>query len=480
MMQIRIRLIATNVLVSLAILGTACLAVTQGIYKFSLESARKQLFSLGAEANRMVREDILSFEDMRDPEAALSSVASYFADQVYLASRLHAIVYGRSGNFLASDGSVDASEGSYAGLAMESVEKNAQGIAFSSVNGANHYVLFAPLRDEQNMPFGVVAVFYPIRSTEQTVNLVLMSFAATALVIAFVAAFFCNFVYEGIFRPIRQLSYYLRQMPEQSRAEPPSIAYKGNDEIRSLIDSVSLVACQINSAADEAKAERANVASVISAIQDAVVAINLSGDPMITNEKFSEFFPSDTDYFAVVGRIDEVVKRVEQTNTVVNAEFEYDGRCFLVTAVPVPSQEESAIADIKYVTTIKKMEQSQQKFVSSVSHELRTPLTTINGYIDLLERRGTGDPEVTKKALATTKSEIARLLRMVNELLSLNTYQSAEFDLIFTNIDPDDLIAEAVSQMNIKAEENGIYVLYSRIPLPEIRGDRDRIKQVLI
>jgi signal transduction histidine kinase len=98
----------------------------------------------------------------------------------------------------------------------------------------------------------------------------------------------------------------------------------------------------------------------------------------------------------------------------------------------------------------------------------------------MLQRRGTGDSTLTEKALSTTKSEAQRLLRLVNDIMNMNHYSNIEFDLIFSNIDPDELISEAVSQMNVKADELKIFVSYNRMNLPEIIGDRDRLKQVLI
>ena len=55
----------------------------------------------------------------------------------------------------------------------------------------------------------------------------------------------------------------------------------------------------------------------------------------------------------------------------------------------------------------------QQRFVNDVSHELRTPLTIIRGYIDILERYGTEDPELLKEAVSSIKNSAQNMQNLV-------------------------------------------------------------------
>ncbi len=62
---------------------------------------------------------------------------------------------------------------------------------------------------------------------------------------------------------------------------------------------------------------------------------------------------------------------------------------------------------------------TQQQFVADTSHELRTPLTTISGNLQLLQHaRDVGTPECAE-ILADTRDEVARMSRLVRDLLLL-------------------------------------------------------------
>ncbi len=63
--------------------------------------------------------------------------------------------------------------------------------------------------------------------------------------------------------------------------------------------------------------------------------------------------------------------------------------------------------------------QSQRRFVADASHELRTPLTTVRGNIELLRRAPPLPAQEREEILADTVGEVDRLIRLVNQLLTL-------------------------------------------------------------
>ena len=61
----------------------------------------------------------------------------------------------------------------------------------------------------------------------------------------------------------------------------------------------------------------------------------------------------------------------------------------------------------------------QQQFVSDASHELRTPIQAIEGHLSLIKRWGKNDPQVLEESIDTSLSEVARMKKMIEELLDL-------------------------------------------------------------
>lgn len=62
---------------------------------------------------------------------------------------------------------------------------------------------------------------------------------------------------------------------------------------------------------------------------------------------------------------------------------------------------------------------AQTRFVADASHELRTPLTTIRGNLALLDRHPPLPPEDQREVLEDTLAETNRLIRLVQDLLTL-------------------------------------------------------------
>jgi signal transduction histidine kinase len=118
---------------------------------------------------------------------------------------------------------------------------------------------------------------------------------------------------------------------------------------------------------------------------------------------------------------------------------------------------------------------SQQRFLADVSHELRTPLTVIKGNVDLMRRMKEADEE----SLTSIDQEAGRLTRLVGGLLMLAQAESGKLALNFAPIELDLLLTEVFTEMQILAR-NKVNVHLNDIDQVVIKGDRDRLKQVLL
>jgi two-component system, OmpR family, sensor kinase len=118
---------------------------------------------------------------------------------------------------------------------------------------------------------------------------------------------------------------------------------------------------------------------------------------------------------------------------------------------------------------------SQQRFLADVSHELRTPLTVIKGNADLMRRMKLFDEE----SLSSIDEEAGRLTRLVGGLLLLTQADSGKLTLNKQPVELDTLLLEVFQEMHILAG-NKVNLKIADIDQIQFKGDRDRLKQVLL
>lgn len=118
---------------------------------------------------------------------------------------------------------------------------------------------------------------------------------------------------------------------------------------------------------------------------------------------------------------------------------------------------------------------SQQRFLADVSHELRTPLTVIKGNVDLMRRMKEADEE----SLTSIDQEAGRLSRLVGGLLMLAQAESGKLTLNFNPVELDLLLTEVFTEMQVLAK-NKVTIHLNDIDQVMVKGDRDRLKQVLL
>jgi signal transduction histidine kinase len=121
--------------------------------------------------------------------------------------------------------------------------------------------------------------------------------------------------------------------------------------------------------------------------------------------------------------------------------------------------------------------QAQRRFVADASHELRTPLTTIRGNIGLLQREPPIGAEDRADVLSDTVNETERLMRLINNLLTLaraDTQQPARREPVAVK----PLLKDVCGQVKRLAPQRTI--VCNPVGETTIIGDPDALKQVLL
>ncbi len=119
-------------------------------------------------------------------------------------------------------------------------------------------------------------------------------------------------------------------------------------------------------------------------------------------------------------------------------------------------------------------------FIATMSHELRTPLNGILGAAQILEMHGPAPAQT--EWIAMIKNCCDELQRLVGEILDLSRIETGELGVVEKTFHLSDVIAETLMQFNAVRRNKGLVIdsdIAPELP-PELTGDPDRLRQVLI
>ncbi|MEO8291262.1 MAG: ATP-binding protein [Gaiellaceae bacterium] len=119
-------------------------------------------------------------------------------------------------------------------------------------------------------------------------------------------------------------------------------------------------------------------------------------------------------------------------------------------------------------------------FVSLVSHELRAPMASVIGCAATLRQRWRElAPDQRESFLALIEQETGRLSTLIGDVLDTSRIEAGTFTYAFADVDLADLVRETASMVELGHDEVEVQTNV-REPLPAVRGDRERLRQLLL
>ena len=178
--------------------------------------------------------------------------------------------------------------------------------------------------------------------------------------------------------------------------------------------------------------------------------------------------------WVVLGRSLAPLETVTETAQAINRADDLSRR------IPYKGPETDEIGRLiqSFNQTLERLENlftSQRRLLADVSHELRTPLTVIKGNVDLMRRMKQLDDE----SLSSIDQEAGRLTRLVGGLLLLAQAESGKLSLDMKTVELDTLLLEVFQEMRVLAGGK-VKMRMGDIDQAVVKGDRDRLKQVLL
>jgi two-component system phosphate regulon sensor histidine kinase PhoR len=221
--------------------------------------------------------------------------------------------------------------------------------------------------------------------------------------------------------------------------------------------------------------ERSKSNTIINCMTDAVLVVNREGQIVLRNAAAGRVIPACAEVAlpAALSTLEGAGLRdlIGETLAgagphIVSRETTLGGCTFMVNASPViePSGETiGAVAVLRDITALKKLETAKSMFVSMVAHEIRNPLAAIEGYLDLILSGLAGEDPARDRQMLERALLRARTLRtLVSELMNLTAIETGHFTIRRSPLDLAGVAVEAVESCRSKADERRIELGFTK------------------
>ncbi|MBC7947257.1 MAG: sensor histidine kinase [Chitinophagaceae bacterium] len=133
------------------------------------------------------------------------------------------------------------------------------------------------------------------------------------------------------------------------------------------------------------------------------------------------------------------------------------------------------------IELLRQNEQFRKEFLQNLSHEFKTPIFAIQGYVDLLLQGALENPQVNRRFLEKTATNVERLTNLLSDLDEISKLERGELSLFKQHFIIQELVKDVFESVSIIAEQRQIkYGIKKGCESPlTVFADREKIRQVL-
>lgn len=338
---------------------------------------------------------------------------------------------------------------------------------YNERDNRRYYIAITPLFNtsgNNNTVVGAVYVRANLESVYDSVNDVIVIFATAALIATGIGLALAILVSSAITRPIDEMK---KQTARIARGDySGQVQVYGRDELGQLAQAVNNLSARVEEAQEATESERRRLDLILSHMSDGVIATDRGGKITIINDMACEALEVDPDdvrgksILDVLNIRDKYTIRelLENQNEIILDELNTNRDQILNANFSLIQRRSGFIIGIVCVlhdiTEQQRIDRERRQFVSNVSHELRTPLTSMRSYIEALNEGAWQDPEIAPAFLKVTQEETDRMIRMINDLLSLSRMDLGKVELDLELVNLNELFNYILNRFDMMLEKD--------------------------
>lgn len=298
-----------------------------------------------------------------------------------------------------------------------------------------------------------------------------------------ISLIFASKLSKSIVRPLKKLQYTTFSIASGNLNK--RVIINSKDEIGRLSKTFNHMADKLENTLKDSIDKTNKLEAILKSMDNGVIAVDTSYKIIMINPYAKKIFGISKD---VIGEnlmdsirdfeLEDIFKSVKKEYKEIRILRPKERDLRIKTDYIINSNEKIGIvAVVQDITDIKRLENMRSQFVANVSHELKTPLTSIKGFAETLKY--VEDVENRNKFLNIIDDEAERLTRLINDILTLSHIESNEMDKI-EFIDINGIIDDVCYMMKPFADKKHIKIKKISCEMPDIWGDADRFKQMVI
>ncbi|WP_211089349.1 cell wall metabolism sensor histidine kinase WalK [Secundilactobacillus angelensis] len=308
---------------------------------------------------------------------------------------------------------------------------------FDASTNQYYYTKVTPLIKQSSgssTPVGVVYIRASLESVYDSISKVTALYLVAAITAIVMGLILSIVISRAITVPITEMKEQTQRIARGDYSG--QVQVYGNDELGQLASAVNNLSVRVEEAQESTESERRRLNSVLAHMTDGVIATDRRGNVTIINETAVEFL--DVDSNQAIGQSILDILNIRNQYTLrdlledpdeIMLDFSTEDHDLILQAYFSLIQRESGFISglacvLHDVTEQQKIDKDRRQFVSNVSHELRTPLTSVRSYVEALSDGAWKDPKIAPKFLKVTQEETDRMIRMINDLLTLSRMDS--------------------------------------------------------
>jgi len=364
-------------------------------------------------------------------------------------------------------------------------------IRFSQTLGVEMLYVAVPIKTKAQIT-GYVRLARPLHDVQVLIEKVYHSIFLTIIIVSIISLIIAIFISYKLAEPIRMVEKFTERLRQGETKG--SILLQTSDETKKLADNINYLVDELQNKIRLANEEKSKLMTALTSINEGVLILNTDGaiefiSPSLANILADQYGDICNKTLLEAFRNVELQKafqRFKQSHDTVASEITLGSIEPVIMSVSIsevhgyPGEEKDMVV-FHDVTRLKKLERIRTDFVANVTHEIRTPLTAVIGYLETLQAGAIDNVEDARRFIDIMLKQAQRLNRLVEDLMTISKIELGEINFRFEDVLLPDIIGSVLPLVDAKAAAKNVHIKnHAPQKVPPVKGDRDRISQVLV